>query len=265
LPVVLKKNYIYTVREDDTLYSIARTFGSSVKAIERANHLYEPITDPDLIYPGDALVVPSLSETGKVTYMVQSGDTVGEIASRCSTSVDLVSGINDLKNPDLIFPNQPLIIPAFVYEVQPGDSLSLISSRFGIPLSNISRANQRRLGYQLDLIWPGFHLILPLPTSQNIVVWTPLSGTKMMNGQRIEGQARAFEANVLYQLRDANGTIVSNERSTMADNGAPKYGNFASTLPFDRTPTSNTGELWAYTRSVKDGSIQDLVKSKVYF
>ena len=87
----------------------------------------------------------------------------------------------------------------------------------------------------------------------------------MVNGQRIEGQARVFEANVLYQLRDANGTIVSNERSTMADKGAPEYGNFTSTLPFDRTPTSNTGELWVYTRSAKDGSIQDLVKTKVYF
>lgn len=87
----------------------------------------------------------------------------------------------------------------------------------------------------------------------------------MVNGQRIEGQARAFEANVLHQLRDTNGVIVSNERFTTADEGTPEYGNFTSILPFDRTSTSNTGELWVYTRSAKDGSIQDLVKTKVYF
>lgn len=87
----------------------------------------------------------------------------------------------------------------------------------------------------------------------------------MVNGQRTEGQARAFEANVLHQLRDTNGAIVSNERFTTADEEAPEYENFTSTLPFNKTPTSNTGELWVYTRSAKDGSIQDLVKTKVYF
>jgi Immunoglobulin-like domain of bacterial spore germination len=87
----------------------------------------------------------------------------------------------------------------------------------------------------------------------------------VVNRQRIEGQARAFEANILHQLRDTNGVIVSNERFTTADEGAPEYGNFNSTLPFDRTPTSNRGELWVYTRSAKGGSIQDLVKTKVYF
>ena len=47
----------------------------------------------------------------------------------------------------------------------------------------------------------------------------------MVNNQQIEGQARAFEANVLHQLRDTNGVIVSNERFTTADKGAPAYGN----------------------------------------
>lgn len=265
LSIVSNKTYIYTVIKGDTLYSIAQRFGSSVEAIGRANHLFQPVTDPGLIYPGDVLVVPILSETGKVTYIVKSGDTVSEIAFSFNAFSDLVSGINDLENPDTIFPNQPLTVPVFIYEIQSGDTLSAIASKFGISLSSITKANQNRPGYGRDLIWPEYELILPLTTSQNIVVWTPLPGTKVVNGQRIEGQARAFEANVLYQIRDANGTIVSNERSAMADKGAPAYGNFTSTLSFDRTPTANTGELWVYTRNAKDGSIQDLVKTKVYF
>lgn len=265
MSIVFKKNYIYTVKKGDTLYSIARRYGSTVEAIERANHLIDPVTDPGLIFPGDVLVVPSFSETGEVTYIVKSGDTVSGIASKYSTFSDLVSGINDLENPNLIFPDQHLRVPAFIYEIQSGDTLSAISRRFSIPLSKITKANQGRPGYQEDLIWPEFYLILPLPTSRNIVVWTPLPGTRVANGQRIEGQARAFEANLEHQLRDANGTIISNERFTTADEGAPEYGNFSSTLPFDRTPTSSTGELWAYTRSANDGSIQDLVKIKVYF
>ncbi|AXI09872.1 hypothetical protein CUC15_13460 [Oceanobacillus zhaokaii] len=63
-------------------------------------------------------------------------------------------------------------------------------------------------------------MILPLPTSLNIVVWSPLPRTRVVNNQRIEDQARAFEANVLHQLRDANGIIVSGERATKAVEGA---------------------------------------------
>lgn len=89
------------------------------------------------------------------------------------------------------------------------------------PSPNITKANQGRLGYQEDTIWPEFYLTLPLPTSRNIVAWTPLPGTRVMNGQRIEGQARAFEANLEHQLRDANGIVISKERFTTADEGAP--------------------------------------------
>lgn len=259
------KAFIYTVRKGDTLFSIANRFGSSVQAIEQANHIIPPITDRGLIFPGDVLVVPTLSVSGRVSYVVKSGDTVSRIASRFSTFTDLVSGINKLANPNIIVPDQRLQVPLFIYEIQSGDTLSAISRKFGISLSRITKANQGRPGYQADLIWPKFHLLIPLPTSRNIVVWTPLPGTKIVNGQRVEGQARAFEAALNHELRDVRGVIVSKERFTMADAGAPEYGNFRSTLPFDRTPTASTGELHVFTRSAKDGSIQDLVKIKVIF
>ncbi len=265
LTIVTKKAFIYTVRKGDTLFSIASRFGSSVKAIEEANHLIPPVTDPSLIFPGNVLVVPSLSESERVSYVVKAGDTVSGIASRFSTFTDLVSGINKLNKPNFIVPDQQLLVPVFIYEIQSGDTLHAISGRFGISLSNITKSNQGRPGYQEDIIWPKFHLILPLPTSRNIVVWTPLPGIKVVSGQRVEGQARAFEAALSHELRDANGLIVSKERFTTADAGAPVYGNFRSTLPFDKTPTASTGELRVFTRSAKDGSIQDLVRIKLHF
>ena len=212
--MVVKKNYIYTVRAGDTLYSIARRFGSSVDTIVRANHLFEPVTYAGYIFPGNVLVVPSLLEVGKVTYMVNLGDTVSGIAYRFSTFPDLVTGINNLSNSNYIFVNQGLVVPAFIYQIQAGDTLSSISRRFGISILAITKANQNRPGFQGDLIWPEYYLILPLPTSRNIVVWSPFPGTRIVHNQRIEGQARAFEANVLHQLRDTNGIIVSNERFT---------------------------------------------------
>jgi LysM repeat protein len=265
LTIIYRKNYIYTVRPGDTLYSISKRFNSSAESIAQANHLFYPVTDPGLIFPGDEVVVPNLLETAKVSYIVKFGDTMTRIASMFSTFSDLVAGINNIENPNFISLDQQLTVPAFIYKIQSGDSLSAISRKFGIPLLNITKANQGRPGFQKDVIWPEYYLILPLQTSRNIVVWTPLPGFKVVNGQKTEGQARAFEANVLHLLRDSNGVIVSNERFTTADAGAPAYGNFTGSLPFDRTPTSNTGEFWVYTRSAKDGSIQDLVKTKVFF
>lgn len=265
MPIILKKAYIYHVREGDTVYDIARRYNSSVEEIIKSNQLYPPFTDFGSIFIGDVLVVPTAINTGAVSYIVNAGDSMYTIASRFSTFTDLVAGINDIESPNFIYPNQTLMVPAFVYEIGKGETLSSISGRLGVPLLNIIRANKGRPYFHPDVLWQGYQLIIPLPTSRNIVVWTPFPGMKITNGQRIEGQGRAFEANVLHQLRDANHVIVSNERFTTADIGAPAYGDFVSTLPFDRNPTSNIGELWVYTRSAKDGSIQDLVRITVYF
>jgi LysM repeat protein len=265
VPIIIRKTYIHTVRPGETVYSIAQRYRSSIQEILRTNYLIPPVTDPGLIYPGNVLVVPDLSTAGRVIYIVNRGEGLNTIAYRFSTPLELLSGINSIANPNLITPNQQISVPAFIYEVQLGDTLAGIASRFGVSLVNLIRANQDRPGFSIDVIWPGYQIILPLPTTRNIVVWNPLPGTRIVNGQRITGQARAFEATISHQLRDMNGVIVSNERFTTADAGAPAYGNFSSNIPFDRNPTNTRGELWVYTRSANDGSIQDLIKTLVYF
>jgi LysM repeat protein len=265
VPIITRKTYIYTVQQGDTVYSIAQQNRISVQEISRINYLFPPVTDPGLIYPGDFLVVPDFSTVGRVSYIVNSGERLNQVAFRFSAPLELLSGINSITNPNVINFNQHLIAPAFIYEVELGDTLARIANRFGIALVNLIRANQGRPGFSVDVIWPGYQLILPLPTSRNIVVWIPLPGTKIVSGQRITGQARAFEATVLFQLRDMNGVIVSKERFTTADAGAPAYGYFSSTIPFDRNPTTTRGELLVYTRSANDGSIQDLVRIAIYF
>jgi putative chitinase len=44
----------YTVQRGDTLLSIARRFGLTVKQLQAANN----ITNPDRIYPGQVLTIP---------------------------------------------------------------------------------------------------------------------------------------------------------------------------------------------------------------
>ena len=45
------------------------------------------------------------------TYTVEVGDTLQEISARAGTSVDEMVRINDIEDPDLIFPGQVFRIP----------------------------------------------------------------------------------------------------------------------------------------------------------
>lgn len=51
-----------------------------------------------------------LPMAGAVIYMVQKGDTLWKIAKRYRTTVDDILSVNDIENPDLIYPGQKLLI-----------------------------------------------------------------------------------------------------------------------------------------------------------
>ncbi|MGC5327447.1 Gmad2 immunoglobulin-like domain-containing protein [Brevibacillus sp. SYSU BS000544] len=108
-------------------------------------------------------------------------------------------------------------------------------------------------------------MVVPLPSSTNIVGFQPLPGTRIAPGQQLSGSARAFEATINYQIRDTMGRTVTQERAATASEGAPAFGRFDVQLPFDQTPTTKNGILMVYTRSARDGSIQDLVEVPVAF
>lgn len=98
----------YTVQPGDTLYRIAGTYGTTVSAIVAANN----IANPDLIYPGQVLVIPSTTTpTTQIRYVVVPGDTLYRIALRYDTTVSAIVLANNIANPDLIHPGQVLIIP----------------------------------------------------------------------------------------------------------------------------------------------------------
>jgi len=267
MPISPGTHIVYTVRPGDSLFSIANQLGSSVSSIAQINALYPPITDPNLIHPGQVLLVklPGMSQQSAVVYQVVSGDTLYRIAERYSVGVDMLAAMNQLQEPDVIRVAQQLFIPAFVYEVEPGDSLFLISRRLGLPLNELVRANRNRPGLSLDVIYPGFQLVVPLPSSTNVLVFHPLPAVKISSNQRLVGLARAFEAVVHYQILDATGRIVTPEKTVMTTEGAPEFGQFDVSLQLDKTPALQMGLLMVYTRSAKDGSIQDLVEVPVTF
>ena len=103
----------HIVSPGDTLFVLAKRYGTSVAAIVAANGL----SDPDLIEVGEILCIPSSDGTGEergtwLTHVVQPGETVSRLALRYGTSVAAIARANRLADPSWIRSGQRLLIPA---------------------------------------------------------------------------------------------------------------------------------------------------------
>jgi LysM repeat protein len=100
----------HTVVSGDTLFSLARRYGTTVSAIMQRNHL--PNAN---IYIGQTLLIPTSGTIpgGNGIYVVVSGDTLYSIARRYSTTAPALMAANGLASP-LIYIGQRLIVPATV-------------------------------------------------------------------------------------------------------------------------------------------------------
>jgi len=110
-----QSGFYYTVRWGDTLYSIARRFGTTVAAIAQANG----ILNPAYIRVGQVLFIPAWPAwpppppTG-FYYTVRPGDTLYSIARRFGTTHWAIAAANHLPNPNCIYAGQRLFIPGYV-------------------------------------------------------------------------------------------------------------------------------------------------------
>ena len=105
------------VQRNDTLWDIARSFGTTVDSLCAANGL----TPRSTIRPGQHLAVPSggsaqaasatSTKTGASTYTVRRGDTLYDIARRFGVSVAAIRRANGLTG-SRIYPGNVLRIPA---------------------------------------------------------------------------------------------------------------------------------------------------------
>jgi N-acetylmuramoyl-L-alanine amidase len=109
---------------------------------------------------------PNPENATKTIYTVQTGDSLYLIGKKFGVTPAAIKTANNLPG-DSIYPGQRLTIPVtgntapsvetVIYTVRWGDSLYLISKRFGISVSRIKAAN----GLKSDTIYPGQQLKLP--------------------------------------------------------------------------------------------------------
>ena len=160
----------YIIKSGDTLSAIARRYGTTVQELVDINH----IQNPDLIYPGEKLriltnsSIPGNEErgTGSITYIVKRGNTLSQIARTYNVSVEHIVELNDIENPNLIYPGEKLRITEsnvtqlspiddtieVYYVVKNGDTLNGIARKFGITLNEILQYNNIP---NPNLIFPG--------------------------------------------------------------------------------------------------------------
>ncbi len=125
LATAVYANTIHTVQRGETLFSISRRYNTTVAALMQANN----IVNPNLIYAGQQLVIPSGSAppptvtpppTGPTatppsvifpTHNVRSGETLSSIGRLYGVSVYALAQANNIANINRIYVGQRLVIP----------------------------------------------------------------------------------------------------------------------------------------------------------
>lgn len=158
----------YTVKRGDTLWAISRRYGTTVQELVRINN----IKNPNLIFPGQKLQILSNTTNeceddgcaGTIIHTVQKGDTLWDIAQKYGVTVNFLANQNGIKNPNLIYPNQKIVIsqndftssnPSIqnnYYTVKRGDTLWGISQKYGVTVRYLVNKNGIK---NPNLIYPG--------------------------------------------------------------------------------------------------------------
>jgi len=158
----------YTVQSGDSLWKIAQRFGVSVDDIIRANNLTN-----NTLQIGQVLQIPTTSRTTPpspptptppttISYTVQRGDSLWEIANRYGITVDALKRANNLTSNTLQI-GQVLQIPTTTsyttYTVKSGDSLWTIARDYNTTVAELRNLNN----LTSDVLQIGQQLQVPTP------------------------------------------------------------------------------------------------------
>jgi len=168
--VVSKKEPIFhKVARGETLSTIARRYGTSVRDIMQENHL----SSTNLIRAGSTLKISPSGTHSSVaarpaSYVVRNGDSLWLIAQRFGTTVNAIQTANGLRTARLSI-GQTLRIPGksaagasgettvAPYLVRKGDSPYLIAQKYRMDLSDFLRLNKLT---PRSTIYPGQKLLV---------------------------------------------------------------------------------------------------------
>ncbi|MBD3297139.1 MAG: LysM peptidoglycan-binding domain-containing protein [candidate division Zixibacteria bacterium] len=100
----------YRVKRGDTLWDLAKKFGTTTSAIRRANKM----SAHSKLIAGRTITIPGRgsSNSGSFWYTIRRGDTFTRIAKRYGIDLNSLKASNSSVNPDRIYVGQRILIPS---------------------------------------------------------------------------------------------------------------------------------------------------------
>jgi LysM repeat protein len=205
----------YTVQRGDTLGAIARDHGVSVSDLVEFNEL----ANPDLIHPGDVILIPGEDGSLEQTHVVTQGESLFKIAGVYGSTARDIAEANGLVNPDLIRPGQELLIPG-TRKKAPGSSSGGSDAKSDGGSSRSDNFHIVQRGETLDMI-AGKYSVSPdqIAAANGLVNGKVYTGTRLfLDGPAYVGSGSGGEGTYVVQAGDRLGDI------------AAKYGTNISTI-----------------------------------
>lgn len=174
VPVAAEDDFIetHTVQAGETLQKIGIKYGIEWQVLAAVNN----IVNPNRVYVGQVLVVPSAAEIAALPrptstprpvpvqqqtlqriYIAQSGDTLERIAQRYAVPLDALRAINQIRGESHVYGGDILLIPPGniaspqgyptpaagerQHVVRYGETLGTIAASYGIDMWDIAAAN----------------------------------------------------------------------------------------------------------------------------
>ena len=215
----------YTVKQGDTLWSIAKNYDVSMEGIIAVNYL----NNKDILTVGQKLEIPALGGLNQgdniiqtVEYTVVKGDSLWNIADKFDVKMHEIININKLQNITQLSVGQKLDIPAsekaiasnqgtktavtltqdekpkdIIHYVQKGDTLWGISRKYQVSLQSVTQANSLSESSRLTV---GQKLVIPnvrnSSVSSRFFMW-PINGLITSQfGMRTIGGRRDYHTGI---------------------------------------------------------------------
>lgn len=168
--------YALVAIDDSQSIEVVEAGKSIVNTGKRIAYLEDTILDSrahiDLNYVGEAYVTPTTggqttpaTSTPKreeiETYLVQEGDTLGQISERYGLNLSTILWSNNLTFQSTIKPGQSLVIlpgDGVMYQVASGDTISRIASKYNVDAQEILTENKLASADKLQI---GQRLLIP--------------------------------------------------------------------------------------------------------